>query len=197
MRKLLYISIAISLAILIVSIAHHQWRIQNLRDELVNAQDTTGAVPTVASKPATVAQPPSENNAAAPDAHGITEQQRKELRALLAEYERQSAAFDNVDDKYERSERSLALSREIEAVEAEIPGLMATIERLYREHPETDIYVPPAAVAAMEAALTDDAYDRTIAKFGSLDNFYTYIAKTYLDLSLPPELTGSGVGSSE
>lgn len=124
MRRLLYISITISVVIVIASLTHYQVVTHNLRKELVSLEDTgqeqnlsqSDAPVPIAPKPGAAAQTPFENNAVAPDAHGLTEQQKRELRALLAEYDRNRAAFDNEDDEGGVSERKLAETRQTIAV---------------------------------------------------------------------------------
>ncbi len=169
--------------------SHHSIRqAEKKAGDAVKAKQARKAALPIASKPVPAAQTSFENDAVVPDAHGLTEQQKRDIRALLVEYDRNRATFDNEDDDGGTAERNRALSSEIQAVEGDIAVMRANIERMFLENPLPDFYMPPAAIAAIAAAIAAaDAFDRTIEKYGSLANFHDHIAKTYFNRSKSTE----------
>ena len=190
MRKVLYISIAISLLIVAAALVHYNWRADQLREPLAQIPDS--AAPEHRTAPAASAiDPPAVDRSSAGTAPSVdtqllsleTEAQRAEIDAMIqrmdeayeAERARHKAAMAAIPRYPEHLERErLARRARIAALEA--GNAMQSAD----DDPWDGIDLPPEVIKALKDGYANDATLRDLAVNGTDDEIHAYLSRTYL-----------------
>lgn len=171
MRKVLYISIAISLLIVAAALVHYNWRADQLREPLAQIPDS--AAPEHRTAPSVDTQLLSLK----------TEAQRAEIDAMIqrmdeayeAERARHKAAMAAIPRYPEHLERErLARRARIAALEA--GNAMQSAD----DDPWDGIDLPPEVIKALKDGYANDATLRDLAVNGTDDEIHAYLSRTYL-----------------
>ncbi len=192
MRKLLYISITISVVIIVAAVGHYQWRARELNKSFsvarvpeIEHRRETMPVAAITSNPLVLESESSINEAMLTDEFVWTEHDIQTAKALLAQY---YEIIDRVKKKYAVGfaaetdmERWIAeLDRRHIDIEADIVRLEGQLERMESGLPSTDVYMPPAMRTAIESAFSTEEGVRAIFESpGGFEGFIKDLVKSH------------------
>ena len=203
MRKLLFISITISLIIVFAAIVHYQWRTHELRGSITHAPEHTasaqeGNIETPVTSPSTlsVETEVTENpNVPVTDVGSAADYEEafQKFDELYDAFQKEVAAFHK---EYQDFEEAMARDTPAKRRSAELQPLLAKAKAdayaaqrakaraLARFSPEElaslDIPLPAERAAELEAAFaSDESWDRMEAQHGSLTGFLDYLSAKY------------------
>ena len=194
MRNVFYISIGISLAIVVAAVAHYRWRTHQLREPLARVSDV--AVPQESSQvnppvpfhavPTSITHP-SETTGAPVKNRPLSDAQEAEFDEIMAKYERMNKAYEKREAEHEARIAEMHRGREgIQRRIAEMDAEIAMLEAKRALMPEvdasySDMGLPPAVVKAMEAAAAnEESIKRIEAQYGSIDAFAEHVIRTHM-----------------
>ena len=190
MRKVLYISIAISLLIVAAALVHYNWRADQLREPLAKLPDTAATqnrTPPPAStiNPAAIAQP-SVRTAASVDTQLLTLDKEAQLAEINAMIQRLDEAYEAEQARHEAA--MAAIPRYPEHLERERLERRARLAALEAGHvPQTDpddshaaVDLPAQIIKDLEAGLANDETLRHLVEHGTGDQLEDYLKTTYL-----------------
>ena len=187
MRKVLYISIAISLLIVAAALVHYNWRADQLREPLTQIPDSAAPEHRTAS----AIDPPAVDRSSAATAPSVdTQLLSLEEEAQLAEI---NAMIQRMDEAYEaeqaRHEAEMAalqhgredIQRELRERRARIAALEAgAAMQSADDDPWDGISLPPEVIKALEDGYANDATLRHLVENGTDDELHAYLSRTYL-----------------
>jgi len=190
MRKVLYISIAISLLIVAAALVHYNWRADQLREPLAQIPDS--AAPEHRTAPvASGIDPPAVDRSSAATAPSVdtellslpTEEQLAEINIMI---QRMDEAYEANRARHEAEMAALQHGRE--DIQRELRERRARIAALEAGHvPQTDprdspagVDLPPQIIKDLEAGLANDETLRHLVEHGSGEELEDYLKKAYL-----------------
>lgn len=199
MRKALYISISISLIIVGAALVHHNWRAQQLREQLAEVPDSDAAEQEspinapVASNVGGTAGPLSFDTVAPVETEAFANATEAELGEIFAEYDRMNEAYEKEKARHEAEMASLQHGREdIQRRIAEGDARIAMREAKRAAKREVDasyadINLPPEMIKAIEEAhANEESLRRVEAQHGGLRGFVKYLVRKHFpDLPEP------------
>ena len=201
MRKVLYISIGISLTVVLATLVHCQWRSHKLRnssiasltDSIAGAEDTSVAPPVVSTPTLSVETEVTENPEVPVMDVGSAadyEEAFQKFDQLYDDFQKEVAAFYK---EYERSDEILARDTRAKRRSAELQPLLAKAEadayaaqrdlaraRARLRAADLDLPVPAGLDAEIEATLAgENGWERMEAQHGDLKGFLDYLTAKY------------------
>ena len=207
MRKLLYISIGISLAIVVVALAHYQWRAHKLGESIarlpnrnVEALDSRAEAPVVSRQnvvvESVVESKVSGDSVSAIDGLSTADYEAAFLKfdELYEAFQKEVAAFYEEYQDYEEwlardtpwKRKSAELQPKLAQMEADAYAAERALARANARLARLDIRVPepsPDVAAAIDAAIEEalgdeESFARTMAQHGDIAGFIDHLAKT-------------------
>lgn len=193
MRKLLYISIAISLLIVAAALVHYNWRADQLREPLAQIPDSAAsehqtAINTPAASP--IAPTPVDRSSAGTAPSVDTQLLSLEKEAQLAEI---NAMIQRMDEAYAadraRHKAEMAalqhgredIQRENRERRARIAALEANTSMESDDgDPWDSIDLPPELIKAIKDGYANDETLRHLAENGTDEELHAYLSKTHI-----------------
>lgn len=190
MRKVLYISIAISLLIVAAALVHYNWRADQLREPLAQIPDS--AAPEHRTAPAaSVIDPPAVDRSSASTAPSVDTQllsleKEEQLADINAMIQRMDEAYEAEQARHEAA--MAAIPRYPEHLERERLERRARLAALEAGHvPQTDpddshaaVDLPAQIIKDLEAGLANDETLRHLVEHGTGAELEDYLKKAYL-----------------